>query len=120
VQLDDSRLYFVIANKKNGDRTDRLSMLFDDKGKLRWSSTGFNQPNFPNVSSNMETVPEAIRQFVDSRPELAGCTYDLKLMNTVDGLTSYYFILRIRNERCDLYFDKDFNVLSKKYSVILY
>jgi len=122
VRLDDTKLYYVFADQKNDYRTDRVSMLFDDKGKLRWSSLFFNtQPGLPNTSSNIETVPAEIKQYFDSLPELSGYEYKVKLVNNVDGLTSYYFILAMGQvSQCEFFFDKDFNVLNKRYTVILY
>lgn len=119
IRTDDSRLYYVTANKFLNGMGDRVSMLFDGKGKLRWSSTAFSQPGVPTVSSNIETVPAAIQQYVDSLPELSGFGYNLKLMNNYGGLVSYYITLSKGEARCELYFDKDFNMLNKKYFVPL-
>lgn len=121
VRLDDSKWYYVITTQKIGDRSEGVHLLFDDKGKLRWSSTAFTQPGLPNVPSNMETVPAEIRQYLDSRPELAGYEFERKLVNNVNGLTSYYVSLTVGGvSRCLLYFDKDFNLLNKTYVVVLY
>lgn len=121
VRLDDSKLYYVIASQKVADRLERISMLFDDKGRLRWASTGFQQPGVPNIASNLNEVPAQISQYIDSLPELAGYEYDRKIVNQLNGLTSYYVTLRIGSvSRCELYFDQDFNVINKKYAVILY
>lgn len=121
VRLDDTRLYHVFASQKKGDRHDVVSMLFDDKGKLRWSSTFFANLGPPNTSSNLETVPAGIKQYLDSLSELAGYEYERKLINNVNGLTSYYISVTVGSiSRCELYFDKDFNVLNKSYTVLLY
>jgi hypothetical protein len=121
VRLDDTRLYHVFANQKKGDRYDVVSMLFDDKGKLRWSSTFFPNLGLPNTNSNLETVPAGIKQYLDSLSELAGYEYERKLVNNVNGLTSYYISVTVGSvSRCELYFDKDFNVLNKSYTVLLY
>lgn len=118
VRFDDSRRYYIMGRQKIGDRFETVSMFFDDKGKLRWSSTAFTNPGVPNASSNLEPVPPQITQYIESLPELAGYEYDWKLVNNVNGLTSYYIRVKIGFEsKCELYFDKDFNMLNKKYFV---
>lgn len=118
VRLDYSKLYYVIGS--NNTQSERVSMLFDEKGKLRWSSTAFTEPGVTGVPSNLETVPAPIQQYVASLPELAGFAYERKLVSNYRGLTSYYITLTANTGRCELYFDQDFNVLNKKYAVILY
>lgn len=121
VRLDGSRAYYVVGKLNDGSLYDQLLLFFDDKGKLRWSSNLFTQPGLPRVSSNLETVPAAIEQYLDNAPELAGYQYEKKLINNVNGLTSYYIVVGVGSvSKCELYFDKDFNVLNKKYMVILY
>lgn len=121
VRLDGSKSYYVMAKLNEGGQYDQLSLFFDDKGKLRWMSNLFSQPGLPLVSSNLQPVPAGIEQYLASLPELAGYQYEKKLRSDVNGLDSYYIVVTVGSvSRCELYFDKDFNVLNKKYAVILY
>ncbi|WP_353719298.1 hypothetical protein [Dyadobacter sp. 676] len=121
VRLDDSKNYYIFTRQRIDDRHETVSMLFDDKGKLRWSSTFFSSSGGINNGSNLEAVPAGIRQYLDSLPELAGYEFERKLVNNVNGLTSYYISVKVGGvSKCELYFDKDFNVLSKSYAVLLY
>lgn len=121
IKLDDTRQYFVTATQKNGDRVDRISMLFDDKGKLRWSRTDRLKTGGPDSTWELETVPPEIEQYIAGLPELAGYQYERKTISNVRGMISYYFVLRIDYlSWCELYFDQNFNMLYKKYSVTLY
>lgn len=121
VRLDGSKVYFVMGKLNEGGQNDQLSLFFDDKGKLRWMSNLFTQPGAPVLSSNLEPVPAEIRQYLDSVPELAGYQYERKLKSYINGIDSYYIVVSVgANSRCELYFDKDFNVLNKKYTVLLY
>lgn len=119
VRFDDSKRYFVFARQNINNRYETVSMLFDDKGKLRWSSTAFTAQGMVTASSNLDPVPPQIAAYVESLPELAGFEYALKLVNNVNSLTSYYVKLRKPNgyADCELYFDKDFNMVNKKYFV---
>ena len=121
VRMDDTKRYHVFARKRIGNQFEPLSMLFDDKGKLRWSSTFFSSLGNLTTNSNLETVPVEIKQYLDSLPELAGYEYEKKLVNHVNGLTSYYITVTVGGiSKCEFYFDKDFNVLNKSYTVLLY
>ncbi|SDG92206.1 hypothetical protein SAMN04487996_12573 [Dyadobacter soli] len=121
VRLDGSLRYYVMGNLNEGGLQDQLSMFFDDKGKLRWMSNLFTQPGVPVAASNLEPVPAQIKQYLDGLPELAGYEYERKLKSNLNGLDSYYIVVTVGGvSRCELYFDKDFQVLNKKYSVILY
>lgn len=121
VRLDGSRRYYVMGKLNEGGMNDQLSLFFDDKGKLRWMSNLFTQPGAPVLYSNMQPVPAEIEQYLDSQPELAGYQYEKKLRSYVNGLDSYYIVVTVGAfSRCELYFDKDFNVLNKKYAVTLY
>lgn len=119
VRFDDSKRYFVFARQNINNRYETVSMLFDDKGKLGWSSTAFTAQGMVTASSNLDPLPPQIIARIESLPELTGFEYYLKLKNDVNGLTSYYVKLRKANTytECELYFDKDFNVLYKKYFV---
>ena len=71
--------------------------------------------------SNLETLPEPIKQYLDSQPELSGYEFETRLMNNVNDLTSYYIAVRVGSaSQCQIYFDKDFNMLTKSYTVTLY
>ncbi|SEJ03074.1 hypothetical protein SAMN05216327_105368 [Dyadobacter sp. SG02] len=121
VRLDGSKLYYVMGKLNEGGMYDQLSLLFDERGKLRWMSNLFTQPGAPVSSSNLEPVPAEIKQYLDNTPELAGYQYERKLRSNINGLDSYYVVVGVGgNSRCELYFDKDFNVLNKKYTVLLY
>lgn len=121
VRLDGSRRYYVTGKLNEGGTYDQFSMFFDDKGKLRWMSNLFTQPGVPVASSNLEPVPAEIKQYLDSTPELSGYQYERKLKSNINGLDSYYIVVTVGSvSRCELYFDKDFNVLNKKYTVLLY
>ncbi|OJV14711.1 MAG: hypothetical protein BGO21_18610 [Dyadobacter sp. 50-39] len=121
VRLDDKKHYYVFARQKMGSQLETVAMLFDDKGKLRWSSTFFSTSGMINANSNMEQVPAGIKQYLDSAPELAGYEIEKKLINNVNGLTSYYITVTVGGvSRCAFFFDKDYNMLHKTYSVLLY
>lgn len=121
VKLDGTKRYHVFTRQMINGRLETVSMLFDDMGKLRWSSTFFASPGNITNNSNMETVPAQIKQYLDSAPELAGYEIEKKLVNNVNGLTSYYITVRVGSlSQCELYFDQDFNVLNKKYILLLY
>lgn len=114
VIMDDSRLYHVMGDTWNGQMSERISMLFNNDGRLVWSSTKFTELGVTGSSSNMQTVPAPIEDYLNSQDELKGFTYNLKLVSDYRGLTSYYISLSYANGRYDLYFDKDFNVVYKK------
>lgn len=119
VRLDDSKWYYVVNSQKSSYQ--ELHLLFDEKGRLRWSSTGFMQPGVPNTASNLDIVPAQIVQYIQSQPELEGFEYDQKIVNKVRGLTSYYITVKVGGvSRCEFYFDQEFNLLNKKYMVVLY
>lgn len=121
VRMDETKHYHVFTRQQKGDRFETVSMLFDDRGKLRWSSTFFSSLGNLSTNSNLETVPAEIKQQLDSLPELAGYEFERKLINNVNGLTSYYITVTVGSfSKCELYFDKDFNVLNKTYTVLLY
>nr|WP_295930554.1 hypothetical protein [uncultured Dyadobacter sp.] len=120
VRLDYTKLYYVIGSTWDGTKSERVSMLFDEKGKLRWSSTAFTEPGVTGATSNLPTVPAQIQQYVAGLTELTGFEYERKLVSNYRGLTSYYIRLAAGAGRCELYFDQDFNVLNKKYAVTLY
>ncbi|GGM94521.1 hypothetical protein GCM10010967_29760 [Dyadobacter beijingensis] len=117
VRMDDSRKYYVMGRQKNTDRMETITMLFDDNGKLRWSSLAFSHPAAPN-NSNLDSIPPPITAYLEGMPELVGYEYVWKVVNNVQGLTSYYIKVRkgITSE-CEIYFDKDFNVINKKFFV---
>jgi hypothetical protein len=121
VRMDDTKRYHVFTRRRIGNQFETVSMLFDDKGKLRWSSTFFSSLGNLNTNSNLEMVPAEIKQQLDSLPELTGYEFEKKLINNVNGLTSYYITVAVGSvSRCEFYFDKDFNVLNKTYIVLLY
>lgn len=120
VGLDETKRYYVVANQKNVDRTDRISMIFDANGKLQWSGTDYFKTGAPDSSWQLETVPAEIEQYVAGVPELAGSQYESKRIHSVRGRLSYYFVLRVDSVSwCELYFDQNFSMLHKKYSVRL-
>lgn len=121
VGLDDTRRYFVTANQKYDSRGDRITMLFDEKGKLVWSYTDYFRTDVPDATWVLQTVPGEIEQYISNTLQVADYEYETKNISNVRGLTSYYIVLKIGGySRCVLYFDKDFNMVNKKYSVILY
>ncbi|NIJ53791.1 hypothetical protein [Dyadobacter arcticus] len=123
VRLNDEKQYWIqVEFKRSG--TDFLGfMLFDDKGKLKWTSREFNQPIPDDQVTNIETLPAVIQQHLDNSPELVGFRYYTsgldKWRSEFDGLSSYY--LRLRNkdyaELCELYFDQDGNLLNQRYFI---
>lgn len=121
VRMDDTKRYQIFTRQKIGNNYETVSMLFDEKGKLRWNSIYFSPSGMISNHSNLETLPEPIKQYLDSQPELSGYEFETRLMNNVNGLTSYYIAVRVGSDsRCQIYFDKDFNMLTKSYTVILY
>lgn len=121
VRLDGTKSYYVMGKLNEGGTYDQLSLFFDDKGKLRWMSNLFTQPGVPAANSNLQPVPAEIEQHLNSLPELAGYQYERKLRSNINGLDSYYIAVTVGSiSRCELYFDKDFNLLNKKYTVLLY
>lgn len=121
VGLDDTKRYHVVANQKNGDRTDRISMFFDAAGKLQWSGTDRFKTGAPDSSWQLEAVPTEIEQYIAGIPELAGYQFESKRIHNVRGRISYYIVVRVGGVSwCEFYFDQDFNMLHKKYSVTLY
>ncbi len=120
VGLDETKRYYVVANQKYSSGTYRISMIFDANGKLQWSGTDHFQTGAPDSAWQLETVPTEIEQYIAGVPELAGYQYEIKRIHNVRGRLSYYFVLRVDNASwCELYFDQDFNMLHKKYSVRL-
>ncbi|MDR6805347.1 hypothetical protein J2Y45_002344 [Dyadobacter sp. BE34] len=114
VGMDDSKMYFVIATVSYNQYAENVSMLFDGKGKLLWSSTKFIEIGVTGAISNLQTVPQPIQDYLNSQPELDGFEYNLKLVSDYRGLTSYYISVKYASGRYDVYFDKDFNVVYKR------
>jgi hypothetical protein len=120
VRLDYSKMYYVqVKIRKSAGRVDDGGLIFDAEGRIRWFGDGFTQAGVPTVSSNLDPVPEKIQQYIANSPELAGFEYQNKIVNELEGVKSYYLKMRYENksktEMCEMYFDPDANLLSKRY-----
>jgi hypothetical protein len=120
VRLDYSKMYYVqVKIRKSAGRVDDGGLIFDAEGRIRWFGDGFTQAGVPTVSSNLDPVPEKIQQYIANSPELAGFEYQNKIVNELEGVKSYYLKMRYENksktEMCEMYFDQDANLLSKRY-----
>ncbi|TLV02702.1 hypothetical protein [Dyadobacter luticola] len=98
-------------------------LLLDEKGKLIWSSKDFNLPPNYDASSNIDTLPEPIQNYLDQTPELA--TFNskpekiYKWRSEYEGVVSYYLSMQqgdwtTPSELCELYFDQDGNLLNRR------
>lgn len=114
VGMDDSKMYHAMVTVSYNQYAENVSMLFDSKGKLLWSSTKFIEIGVTGTASNLQTVPQPIQDYLNSQPELSGFEYNLKLVSDYRGLMSYYISVKYVNGRYDVYFDKDFNVVYKR------
>ena len=124
VLLNYEKQYMIRVNFTKNDKLLSGTMLFDDKGVLRWTSREFNQPDQYSPDSNIDSLPDPIARVLEQSDELNGFQFQSPELDRwrgeYNGVTSYY--LRLRNkgnaEVCELYFDKDGVLLNKRYFVI--
>ncbi|MCE7064589.1 hypothetical protein [Dyadobacter sp. CY326] len=127
---DQGDIYFLLNNEKLFDMQVSFDkdgqrvigrMLFDSDGDLKWISRAFNEPATPQDPSNVDEMPDAMRQYIESSPELAEF-YTLnmaafKWRSEYKGFSSYYiqFSHKTVRQNCEMFFDKDGNLINKSY-----
>ncbi len=123
ILLNYEKQYVIRVNFTKNDKLLTGTMLFDEKGALRWISREFNQPDQYSPESNIDSFPDPIARILEQSEELKSFQYQSpetdKWRGEYNGVTSYYLKLRNKGnaEVCELYFDKDGILLNKRYFV---
>jgi hypothetical protein len=112
--------YFQISFQRNGQRIIG-HMTFDGNGDLKWVSRAFNEPATPQDPSNVTEMPEPMRAYIESSPELVEFyTKDIagyKWRGEYKEYSSYYiqFSHKTSQQSIEMFFDKDGNLINKVY-----
>ncbi|MCF0052162.1 hypothetical protein LXM25_18995 [Dyadobacter sp. LJ53] len=123
ISLNYTKSYNVLVSfDKDGVKT-YANLLFNEAGDIKWFSRAFNEPDDPNSLPNFDELPDAIQEYIDASPELAGFTTQpvigMKWMGEYRNAKCY--TLRYLNNTtfdfCDLQFDGEGKLVNKSYFI---
>lgn len=121
IMMNYDKLYDVQVKFDKDGQLVYGRMLFDADGNLKWISRSFNEPESPQSPTNVTQMPEPMRLYIEASPEL---TEFYTLSNAgflwrgeYKGASSYFisFSHKTMSQTCEMYFDKDGNLLLKTY-----
>ncbi|MCF2489441.1 hypothetical protein [Dyadobacter sp. CY347] len=123
VELDFKKYYNVLVSFDQAGVKTYANFIFSEGGDLKWFSRAFNEPQDLTGPPNYDKLPDAMQQYLDASPELAG--FSSQPIAAMQWMSEYrgekcYWIRYLNNttfDFCDLQFDKDGNVVGKSYFI---